>query len=230
MAELATLVGQDPALSARILTVANSPALCRGSETRNLLQCLVNLGTRLARTLAACLVVQKAFSAAEDSHNYDLTGFWGHSLRVAEVARAIANEVDYHDPEEAYLSGLLHDIGQLLLLGSVGESYVPILVLCRDEYDLRDVEKQRLGTDHAAVGAWLVDQWKLSSFMSDSILFHHAPAEEIVAVDALSRIVWAAHVICYRHRQLDPDLDERLPDLAAVNLMTGIDVSRISEI
>ncbi|MBC7961377.1 MAG: HDOD domain-containing protein [Steroidobacteraceae bacterium] len=230
MAELATLVGQDPALSARILTVANSPALCRGAKTGNLLQCLVNLGIRLARTLAACLVVQKAFSAAEDSHNYDLTGFWGHSLRVAEVARAISNEVGYHDPEEVYLSGLLHDIGQLLLLGSVGESYVPMLVLCRDEYDLRDVEKQRLGTDHAAVGAWLVDQWKLSSFMSDSILFHHAPAEEIVAADALSRIVWAAHVICYRHRQPDPDLDERLPDLAAVSLMTGIDLSRISAI
>lgn len=230
MAELATLVGQDPALSARILTVANSPALRRGKETKNLLQCLVNLGIRLARSLAACLVVQKVFSPTVENQHYDLTGFWGHSLRVAEVARAIAAELEYPDLEEAYLSGLLHDIGQLLLLGGVGERYGSILVLSRDEADLRDIEEQRLGTDHAAVGAWLLDQWDLSSFMADSVLFHHTPAEEIAAADALSRIVWSAHMICYHHKQLDLTQDERVPDLVAVNLMTGIDVPKILSI
>ena len=230
MAELATLVGQDPALSARILTVANSPALRRGAETRNLLQCLVNLGTRLARALAACLVVQKVFSPTVENQNYDLTGFWGHSLRVAEVARALAAEVNYTDLEEAYLSGLLHDIGQLLLLGGVGERYGSMLVLSRDEADLRDIEEHRLGTDHAAVGAWLLDQWNLSSFMADSVLFHHTPAEEIVAADALSRIVWSAHMICYHHKQLELPQGERDSDLAAAILMTGINISKIPAI
>lgn len=230
MTELATLVGQDPALSARILTVANSPALRRGKETKNLLQCLVNLGTRLARTIAACLVVQKVFSPSVENQHYDLTGFWGHSLRVAEVARAIAAEVKYPDLEEAYLSGLLHDIGQLLLLGGVGERYGSLLVLSRDEADLREIEEQRLGTDHAAVGAWLLDQWNLSSFMADSILFHHTPAEEIAAADALSRIVWSAHMICYHHKQLGLAQDERAADLNAAHLMTGIDASRVHAI
>ncbi len=230
MAELATLVGQDPALSARVLTVANSPALRRGKETKNLLQCLVNLGTRLARSLAACLVVQKVFSPTVENQHYDLTGFWGHSLRVAEVARAIAAEVNYPDLEEAYLSGLLHDIGQLLLLGGVGDRYGSILVLSRDEADLRDIEEQRLGTDHAAVGAWLLDQWNLSSFMADSVLFHHTPAEKIAAADELSRIVWSAHMICYHHKQLELGQNERASDLAAVNLMTGIDSSTVISI
>lgn len=230
MAELATLVGQDPALSARILTVANSPALLRGKETNSLLQCLVNLGTGLARSLAACLVVQKVFSPTVENMQYDLTGFWGHSLRVAEVSRAVAAEIKYQDLEEAYLSGLLHDIGQLLLLGGVGERYGSMLVLSRDESDLRDIEEQKLGTDHAAVGAWLLDQWNLSSFMADSILFHHTPAEQIVAADVLSRIVWSAHVICYHHKQLELAQDERVPDLAAVNLMTGIDIQAINTI
>jgi len=227
MAELATIVGQDPALCARILTVANSAALRRGKETKSLLQCLVNLGTRLSRTLAACLVVQKVFSPTVDHQHYDLTGFWGHSLRVAEVCRAIAAEVSYLDPEEAYLSGLLHDVGQLLLLGGIGERYGTMLVLSRDEADLRDIEEQRLGTDHAAVGAWLLDQWKLSSFMADSILFHHTAAEEIVAADILSRIVWSAHMICYHHKQLDQTQDELPRGLAAVQGMTGIDLPRM---
>ena len=228
MSDLATIVGQDPALSARILTVANSAALHRGAEAKNLTQCLINLGIRLARTLAACLVVQKAFSPTEDIQHYDLTGFWGHSLRVAEVARALAAAVNYPDPEEAYLSGLLHDIGQLLLLGGAGERYVPLLVLSRDEYELRDVEQKILGTDHTAVGAWLADKWKLSSFMSDSILFHHAPADEIVAADPLSRIVWSAHVVCHRHSH--PSLDEQIPDLSTVKLVTGVDLAEIPAI
>lgn len=224
MAELAALVGQDPALSARVLTVANSPALRHGVESKTLLQCLVKLGTRLARTLASCLVVQKVFSPAVDDQQYDLTGFWGHSLRVAEVARALATEINYPDPEEAYLAGLLHDIGQLLLLGGVGERYSALLVLSRDEDDLREIEEQRLGTDHAAVGAWLMDHWKLSSFMADAILFHHSTAEQIVAADALSRIIWSAHVICYHHKQLDLHQDERFLDFETAHLMTDIDL------
>lgn len=230
MAELSALVGQDPALSARVLTVANSPALRNGVESKTLLQCLVKLGTRLARTLASCLVVQKVFSPAVDDQQYDLTGFWGHSLRVAEVARALATEINYPDPEEAYLSGLLHDIGQLLLLGGVGESYGALLVLSRDEEDLRKIEEQRLGTDHATVGAWLMDQWKLSSFMADSILFHHSTAKQIVDADALSRIVWSAHLICYYHKQLDLQQDERLPGFETVHLITGIELARIPAI
>lgn len=229
-AELAALVGQDPALTARILTVANSPALRRGAGTKNLLQCLVNLGTRLARTLAACLLVQKVFSPASENNQYDLTGFWGHSLRVAEVARAIAVEVKYPDLEEAYLSGLLHDIGQLLLLGGVGDHYGSMLILSRDESDLRDIEEQRLGTDHAAVGAWLMDQWNLSAFMADSVLFHHKSAGEIAGADVLSQIVWSAHLICYHHKQLNLAQNDLSPDFAAVNLMTGIDVANIHSI
>jgi HD-like signal output (HDOD) protein len=87
MAELAMLVSQDPALSARVLTVANSPALKSRAESKNLVHSLTHIGTRLARTLAACLVVQKVFSPAIDNQDYDFTGFWGHSLRVAEVSR-----------------------------------------------------------------------------------------------------------------------------------------------
>lgn len=227
MAELATLVGQDPALSARVLAVANSPALRGGVESKSLLHCLVKLGTRLSRTLAACLVVQKVFSPAVDNQQYDLTGFWGHSLRMAELARAIADEVDYPDREEAYLSGLLHDVGQLLLLGGVGERYGSLLVLSRDEFDLREIEEQRLGTDHAVVGAWLLDQWKLSSFMADSILFHHTSAEYIASADTLSRIIWSAHMICAHQKQLELAPSEPLPDLAAVRAMTGIDLPRM---
>lgn len=230
MSELATIVGQDPSLSARVLTVANSPAMLRGVASKNLTECLVNLGTRLSRTLAACLVVQNVFSSAANNRKYDLSGFWGHSLLVAEVARDISAAVTYSDVEEAYLSGLLHDIGQLLLLGGMEECYGRLLESSIDETALLNVENVALCTDHTAVGAWLTDQWKLSSFMADSILFHHKTAEEIVSADKLSQIVWSSHVLCDQINALDLTQKTQAPDLEAITAMLGIDAPSIDSI
>lgn len=223
MSDLAALVGRDPSLSARILSVANSPALQRCAATKNLTQCLVNLGTRLSRTLAACLVVQNVFSSAVNNRAYDLSGFWGHSLLIAELARDISTAAAYPDVDEAYLSGLLHDIGQLLLLGGMEECYGGLLESSVDEEELLKLEEMALGTNHTAVGAWLTDQWKLSSFMADSILFHHKTAAEIASADRLSQIVWAAHVLCERIILPEHAQKTAPADLAAVTALLGID-------
>jgi HD-like signal output (HDOD) protein/nitrogen-specific signal transduction histidine kinase len=225
IAELATLVSMDPALSARVLTVANSPALRGRGESKDLVSSLATIGTSLARTLAACLVVQNVFPPELDSQDYDFTGFWGHSLRVAEVARSIAVESQYPDVDEAYLAGLLHDIGQLLLLGGLRNRYGLLLAASSDELVLRDSEKMELGTNHSAVGAWLVDQWNLSSFMADSILFHHNGADEIAAADTLSQIIWSAHKICHHHSASGHLQQEQVVDFTTVNSMLGVNVT-----
>lgn len=230
VAELATLVGLDPALSARFLTVANSPALRRDKEIISLEQCMVTLGTRLARTLAACLAIQSVFARTAGEVQYDFRGFWKHSLRMAEMARAIAAKINYDAIEEAFLAGLLHDVGLLLLLGSVGDRYGDLLQKSIDEAVLSDIEKPMIGTDHPAVGAWLVDQWKLSSFMSDAILFHHKSLIEITDADTLSKIVWSAHIISTFNDNLDLASVAHTPDFAAVTSMLGIDVDAVKVI
>jgi HD-like signal output (HDOD) protein/signal transduction histidine kinase len=226
--DLATLVGQDPSLSARMLTVANSPALCRGSESKNLTQCLVTLGTRLSRTLAACLVVQSVFSPSVDNQQYDLTGFWKHSLLLAETARALAAEIGFADAGDAYLAGLTHDVGQLLLLGGVGKRYGALLTISDDEAELRDAEQRVLQTDHAMIGAWLIDQWKLSSFMADAVLFHHSPPDAVITADTLSQIVWSAHALCSAPISPESGQSSRTAELETVNTILGIDHPALS--
>jgi HD-like signal output (HDOD) protein/nitrogen-specific signal transduction histidine kinase len=195
MDSLAELVMRDPALSARVLTVANSAAFRRGSELRSIKQSLIALGTRLVRTIASCLVVQNVFSVLPGTKAQDLAGFWRHSLFVAELARATAQELGMGDAEceEAYLAGLLHDVGQLVLLGGLGKAYGKLLSRSQSEEDLIGNERPALSTDHSAVGAWLVDQWQLPSLMADAILFHHMAPRELLAADPLSRILWLAH-------------------------------------
>jgi len=254
-ADLALLVSHDPALCAHVLSVANSRFLQRGNGSARILQCLVNLGSEYIRTLASSLVVHDVFSQPERTQQYDVTGFWGHSLRMAEMSRLIAVAVNYPDIEEAYLCGLLHDAGQLLLLGGMGDRYGTLLELSLDESILHAMETRKLGTDHTEVGAWLVDQWNLPSFMADSILFHHKTAEEIVSADQLSRILWAAHAICTHNQPETPVVQNaqpgsletahiisdhykllglaqkvRTPDLDAVQAMFGIDSAKSHEI
>ena len=224
MAELATMAGQDPALSARILTVANSPALRRTAEVKSLDEGLVVLGTRLMRTLAACLAIQSVFARTTGDHRYNLTGIWVHSLRTAELAYSLASHVDYPNVDEAYLAGLLHDIGQLLLLGGMSDRYGILLDRSSDEASLLNNEESLLGTDHAAVGAWLVDQWQLSSFMADAVLFHHKPANEIVHADFLSQIVWSADIIG-SSKKTDLLQNESNTNIAVIKSILGIKLS-----
>ncbi len=193
MDALAQLVMSDPTLSARILAVANSAAFHRGGEMRSIKQSLIVLGTRMVRTIAACMVVQSVFGRLPGARARDLTGFWRHSLLVAEFSRGLAGENGRIDAEEAYLSGLLHDVGQLMLLGGLGERYASLLGRSGIEARLVGLEQPELETDHCAVAAWLVDQWNLPSLMADAIRYHHREADRIASADQLSRILWAAH-------------------------------------
>lgn len=195
MTELAGVVEQDPGLSARVLTAANSPALRRGSELTSLENCLIALGTRLVRSIATCLSIQSLFDRRSGISSTDLSSFWAHSLMVAELARSLASSARYPRPDEAYLAGLLHDVGELILLTALGEEYAETLAGNTDETRLQAEETARFGVHHGEIGTWLTDKWQLDSSFADGILFHHASADEIVTAGPLPQLVWLAHAL-----------------------------------
>ena len=198
MGELATIVEQDPGLASRILSVANSPALRRGRELKNLETCLIALGTRLVRSLATCLSIQKLFDRNPNLDKFNVADYWSHSLLVGEMARGIAELAEYPHPDEAYLSGLLHDIGELILLSAIGDPYHRFLANSSENPKLQSEELQLFGTTHADVGGWLIDHWGLDSVLADGVAFHHTAATEIVTATALPQIVWIAQALSVR--------------------------------
>lgn len=226
MSDLALLVKQDPALCARILSATSAATAQRSNEFLTIEHCLLALGRRQIQVIAACLAVQGVFGTAAERRPYGLNGFWAHSLQVAELCRLIADQIPYPNSEEAYLAGLLHDIGELLLLGGLGDRYGALLNWSRDEQTLVDMETPELATDHAEVGAWLVDRWQLSSFISDAVLFHHRPATQISGADPLSRIVWAAHTALLQPAPSQADMPASMA-LAAAAELVGIDAETL---
>lgn len=194
LADLADLVGRDPGLAARVLRVANSPAFGRGQALSGIPQCLATLGTRLIRSIATCLSVQRLFEPQAGMPALDLAPFWAHALLVGELSRSIAR-ANGGAPEEAYLAGLLHDVGQLILLSALGDSYGKLLASVEDEAQLAASEEEAMQLSHAEIGAWLVDQWGLDGTLGDGILFHHASPELIATASSLAQTVWMAHVL-----------------------------------
>jgi HD-like signal output (HDOD) protein/signal transduction histidine kinase len=195
MPELAALIAKDAGMTSKILSVANSSAYHRNNRAVGLEQSLVSLGTDMIKTLVISESVFQTFNSFPHSGSTDLRSFWKSSLTTAVIARDIAKQLEYPHAEEAYLAGLLHNVGRLALLATAPKEYA-FNFTARDDEDLCAVEQRTLQITHSEAGAWLIERWNLDSFLADSVLYHHEPVARLEAAHPLIRIVRLAHLLC----------------------------------
>ncbi|MYM90399.1 HDOD domain-containing protein [Rugamonas sp. FT82W] len=200
MPELAALIAKDAAMTSKILTVANSSAYHRNARVVGLEQSLVSLGTDMIKTLVISESVFQTFNSFPHSSSTDLRGFWKGSLTTAVIARDIAKRMEYPHAEEAYLAGLLHNVGRLALLATAPKEYA-FNFMARDDEDLCAVEQRTLQITHSEAGAWLIERWHLDSFLADSVLYHHEPIARLESAHPLIRMVRLAHLLCFHEDQ-----------------------------
>jgi HD-like signal output (HDOD) protein len=170
---VARLVGMDPVLSGQILRMANSAWYSRGgSPVQELSKALIRLGLPATQELVHALVLPSLFPRKGSS--LDLPMFWRHSFAVALFAQGIGRKLklDRSGLETLWTAGLLHDIGALLFdlvasetyrrlmgignMGAVQDGEEPLSI------DITELEREWLGTDHAALGAVFLEKfWKL---------------------------------------------------------------------
>ena len=194
MPELAALISKDAGMTGKLLAVANSSAYHRNGRTPNLEQSLVSLGTDMIKTLVISDSVFQTFNSFPHSGSIDLRAFWKNSLMAAVLSREAARAVDYPHHEEAYLAGLLHNVGRLALLATAPKEY-GFNFTARDDEDLCAVEQRTLQITHAEAGAWLIERWQLDSFLADAVLYHHEPSDRLESAHPLIRAVRLAHVL-----------------------------------
>lgn len=218
MPELAALIANDAGITGKLLAVASSSAYHRGSRGVNLEQSLVALGTDMIKTLVISDSVFQTFNSFPHSGSTDLRAFWKRSLAAAVLARDIARRIAYPQLEEAYLAGLLHNVGRLALLATAPKEYA-FNFTARDDEDLCAVEQRTLQITHAEAGAWLVERWQLDSFLADAVLYHHETSERLEAAHPLIRIVRLAHLMACH-----PDDHAALGEGAA---LCGIEVGEL---
>lgn len=234
MAELAKLIANDAGMTAKVLGVANSAAYHRDGRKVGLVQALGVLGADMIKMLVISESVFQTFNGFPHSGSTDLRRFWKHSLTTAVMAREIAKKMGYAQSEEAYLAGLLHDVGRLALLAAAPSEYA-INFLAQDDANLCEVEQRTLQISHADAGAWLVERWSLDSFLADSILYHHESTARLAGAHPLIRIVHLAHWLSTHDPALPLATDAgalcqiRMTDLLAIADGAAVQVKKAAD-
>jgi len=189
----ASAIQKDAGLTAKVLQVANSPAYRQWNKINDVRRMLIVLGMTNIRNIVTTCAIQQFFSRFTKSFNRNIQFTWLRSLVCANLAERIAKLTGYDKPGEAFLAGLLHQVGMLLLLLNRDKEYLPLIDRYYEETEnFCALEQRELQLDHCELGAALVDSWGLDSFIADAIQFQHAPATELMSSPVLLKIMAVA--------------------------------------
>jgi len=174
-ADMAQIISLDAAITTKLLKVANSSFYSFPSKIDTVSRAVTIIGTRELRFL---VLASSAVRSLDNMNNtvMDISSFWRHSVYTAVVSRLLAARCNILHKERLFVSGLLHDIGHLVMSYRIPDlvhviqyrakmANIPIYKAERDVYDI----------DHAIVGAELLKCWGLPESLQDVVLHHHEP-------------------------------------------------------
>ncbi len=194
--ELEELIRHDPALSARILRLANSAFYSFRARVKTISHAITLLGTNLVMSLAIGINIFDSFTKGAKSEAAFISKLWTHSFGVGVLAKEIwsRNGRKEKDGEFAFLCGLLHDLGKAVLFKTYPEHYSSVFAIAKSETDpaISQYEEEYYGSDHGVIGEMLAKQWGFPPELSSVIRRHHDP----LAVDIpLIRAVMLADLL-----------------------------------
>jgi len=174
LADVETVIGQDQALVAKLIRVSNSVLYGRVQKVSTLRQALARLGAKIVKSLILSTSTRSYFLKRGNGASAWGQFLWQHTVECGLAARRIAETFNDQDPEEAFIGGIIHDIGKLVILLVNPEKYKAIQKIVRTE-NLTDIQAEAnvLGCSHEEIGYLLLDQWKMPDTAKASARFHH---------------------------------------------------------
>lgn len=177
-AKLQKVIQDDQAMAARILKIANSALYGCSRQIKTLTEAIVMLGFNTIRSLVVTSAARNMYLQEGKTMGLKERLLWEHSIGCAIACRILVSPRHPAYAEEAFLAGLMHDIGKLVLNQYAGDVFDQVVQEVYNEgRQFAQVEREMLGFDHTEVGAMLVTKWKLSPVMEEAIRFHHTESE-----------------------------------------------------
>jgi HD-like signal output (HDOD) protein len=196
MKRVGAVIRTDPSLTAQVLRLCNSAFMGFQERVTRIEHAIMLVGTERLRTMVlTCSLVEYVGHRVASE---DIQSFWQHCFLTAALSERLARGIAYFQPEQAYLAGLLHDIGTLpLLLINSTESKKPEATSTCSWGESIERERERFGIDHCEVGHWIGVSWNFSPTLLEVMMNHHNPRE--AAQDPhLVGVVAAADQFCVR--------------------------------
>lgn len=188
--QIGRVINDDPALTARLLKLVNSPFYGFTAKVDTVYRAVALIGHKELRSVVVAASAIKVF----DGISTDLVSmpvFWKRSLLTAVVARVLAAYKREREIERYFIAGLLHDIGSLLLYLQLPEEMTEVLQQHKEGANLASVEKEILGYNHAEVGGALLKKWNLPPMICQSVSFQLTPEK---ALESSRKAAWLLHL------------------------------------
>jgi HD-like signal output (HDOD) protein len=174
--DLNKLISNDPALVARILKVVNSAFYGLPGQIGSINRAIVLLGLNAVKNIVIAASLAKLFRGGRVSPQFSAKDLWTHSVAVGVMSKLIVARLNNSLPDEAFLAGLIHDIGILVELQGLRDALVETAERASKETRRYvEIETEVVGVDHQALGAGLTTKWKFPRSFQYVTGYHHQP-------------------------------------------------------
>ncbi len=197
-AKLGEVISQDQALAAKVLKVANSPFYGFPKQISTINFAIVVLGFETLKEIVLSVSLASSLASKLDK-DFDLEKFWRHSLLVGLMTKHLAKDLNYRVSGEAFIAGLLHDIGILVVAQYFKKEFQQIIQIGkRGEFSFEQIERRFLdNSTHYEIGSLLAEKWNFPDQLVEAIAFHHQP-HLAPKNPLLPAIVYLAEYVCFK--------------------------------
>lgn len=172
--DVSNVIVRDPSLSGQIMKLVNSAYFGLPQKIGDLNRAIALLGYGRIKNLVLSLSLIRVFRTISKKQREDFAKFWEHSAVVAGLMKRVALRLGLEEPEQAFLTGLLHDVGKVAFMGYFPKEYAAVVRSAEeDKQSFSDAEAAAFSTGHAAVGAWMAKNWNLPADVVNAIETHH---------------------------------------------------------
>ncbi|MBI4179415.1 HDOD domain-containing protein [bacterium] len=182
--KVAKLISAEPTLVATILKVVNSAFYGLRAKVNTISQAMVVLGLKKIRQIILTAGVMQKFQDIPVSQALKI---WDHSITAGQWAKEIGLKLTFKDTEEMFISGLVHNVGELIILQYFPSEYRQIQANLTAGKSQVEAERQVLGGTHADLAGFVFETWQLSADTVQSAMYHHHPVVQLAEIKTLSK-------------------------------------------
>lgn len=228
---ISEVVTSDPALTGRVLRLANSAYLALVSRIDTIDHAVRILGLSQIHDIALATSAVGSMSRLKNDQ-FDLYDFWRTSVYAAVCARHLAQSCGLPSPQRLFIAGLMHNIGNLIIAHELPQAYRDCAQMARaSERPYYELQMQVLGFDYAEVGAELMRQWNLPAALVQPVALHTGPIAELASADQPLAAVMHVAAVTARAAAWESAESEPVPDYDATAIaLTGVTDDTITEL
>ena len=194
--DLHKIVANDPALSSRILRVVNSAFYNLTGQIGSIDRAIMLLGLNAVKNIAIAASLSKMFKTATQCDDLNGKDLWTHSVAVGAANKLLTSAMGLSLPDEAFLAGLIHDIGLVAVMQTGGDNLIEIVQRVKSGIPFCQAENAVLNTNHQEIGKALATRWKFPRSFQYVTGYHHQPTELAPENRLLAVVTHVSDILC----------------------------------